>query len=67
MAQKAAWVNEMSLFSGGERYAQSLGVLRFTHESKEKLFTDQAKQGFQDYASAEKILQVFLMLIMRSM
>lgn len=40
LAQKAAWVNEMSLFSGGERYAQSLGVLRFTHESKRKLFTE---------------------------
>ena len=59
MAQKAAWVNEMSLFSGGERYAQSLGVLRFTRESKEKLFTDQAKQNFQEYSSAEKILSFF--------
>ena len=59
LAQKASWVNEMSLFAGGERYAQSLGVLRFTHESKEQLFTNQAKQNFNEYSSAEKILKFF--------
>jgi asparagine synthase (glutamine-hydrolysing) len=59
MAQKAAWVNEMSLFSGGERYAQSLGVLRFTHESKRKLFTESAIQSLGDPSSGEKILQYF--------
>ena len=59
MAQKAAWVNEMSLFSGGERYAQSLGVLRFTHESKRKLFTESAIQSLGDPSSGEKILQFF--------
>ncbi len=58
-AQKAAWVNEMSLFSGGERYAQSLGVLRFTHEAKQSLFTDDAKNQIGEYSSAEKILQYF--------
>lgn len=59
LAQKAAWVNEMSLFSGGERYAQSLGVLRFTHESKHKLFTESAIQRIGDPSSAEKILRFF--------
>ena len=59
MAQKAAWVNEMSLFSGGERYAQSLGVLRFTHESKHKLFTESAIKRLGDPSSGEKILQFF--------
>jgi len=59
LAQKAAWVNEMSLFSGGERYAQSLGVLRFTHESKQSLFTDQAKRRIGGCHSAEKILNFF--------
>jgi asparagine synthase (glutamine-hydrolysing) len=59
LAQKAAWVNEMSLFSGGERYAQSLGVLRFTHESKRKLFTESAIQSLGDPSSGEKILQFF--------
>jgi len=59
LAQKAAWVNEMSLFSGGERYAQSLGVLRFTHESKQSLFTDAARVRIQDRSSADKILRFF--------
>jgi asparagine synthase (glutamine-hydrolysing) len=59
LAQKAAWVNEMSLFSGGDRYAQSLGVLRFTHESKHKLFTESAIQSLGDPSSAEKILKFF--------
>jgi asparagine synthase (glutamine-hydrolysing) len=59
MAQKAAWVNEMSLFAGGERYAQSMGVLRFTHETKRKLFTPSAIQDLGDPSSSEKILRFF--------
>lgn len=59
LAQKAAWVNEMSLFQGGERYAQSLGVLRFTHEAKLSLFSESARNRIQDYSSADKILRFF--------
>jgi len=59
LAQKAAWVNEMSRFSGGERYAQSLGVLRFTQQAKQELFTDGARARIEDYASADKILRFF--------
>lgn len=59
MAQKAAWVNEMSLFSGGERYAQSMGVLRFTHDAKQKLFTESSIRQINDPQSSEKILQYF--------
>lgn len=59
LAQKAAWVNEMSLFSGGDRYAQSLGVLRFTHEAKQSLFTSSARDRIQDLSSADKILRFF--------
>ena len=59
LAQKAAWVNEMSLFSGGDRYAQSLGVLRFTHQSKRKLFTASAINELGDPSSSEKILKYF--------
>ena len=49
----------MSLFSGGDRYAQSLGVLRFTHESKRKLFTASAINELGDPSSSEKILKYF--------
>ena len=39
IAQKARWLNEVSLYERGERYAQSLSFLRFTGEAKERLFT----------------------------
>lgn len=59
LAQKAAWVNEMSLFSGGERYAQSMSVLRFTTETKQNLFTQAAQGNIEDPDSTEKILRFF--------
>ena len=59
LAQKAAWVNEMSAFSGGERYAQSLGVLRFTQATKEKLFTETTQSEISDNNSTDKILRFF--------
>ncbi len=59
LAQKAAWLNEMSLFESGERYAQSMSFLRFTQEAKEKLFTPSAKEKINDYDSVQKILRFF--------
>ena len=59
LAQKASWVNEMSMFEGGERYVQSLGVLRFTHETKQLLFSEESRKRIQDYDSADKILRFF--------
>jgi asparagine synthase (glutamine-hydrolysing) len=49
----------MSLFYGGERYAQSMSFLRFTQESKEKLFTKSARRKLEDYNSISKILKFF--------
>ena len=60
LAQKAGWVNQMSLFTGGgERYAQSMSFLRFTQEAKKKLFTDSTKSKIEDYDSLSKILKYF--------
>lgn len=59
LAQKAGWVNEMSLFSGGLRYAQSMSFLRFTQQNKQKLFTESAKNQIEDYDSLAKILRYF--------
>lgn len=59
LAQKASWVNEMSFFSGGGRYAQSMSILRFTQESKRKLFTQHARNQIEDYDSFAKILKFF--------
>jgi len=59
ISQKAMWLNEMSFFSKGERYAQSLSYLRFTNESKQKLFTEKSKSEINDYDSFQKILKYF--------
>ena len=52
-------MNEMSLFAGGERYAQSMSFLRFTQEAKQKLFTESARNQIEDYDSQAKILAFF--------
>jgi asparagine synthase (glutamine-hydrolysing) len=58
-AKKIRWLHEMSFFSGGERYAQSLSTLRFTHEAKLRLFTPAARARIGDPDSTEKILAHF--------
>jgi len=59
LAQKAAWVNEMSFYGRGDRYAHSMSFLRFTADAKEQLFTDSAKSSIKDKNSAAKILEHF--------
>ena len=59
LAQKAAWVNEVSLYENGERYAQSMCLLRFTQEAKQLLFTENARAQIEDYDSIGKILRHF--------
>jgi asparagine synthase (glutamine-hydrolysing) len=56
LAQKVAWVNDMSFFTHGERYARSMSFLRFTSDHKDSLFTDQAKDMIDDARSVDKIL-----------
>jgi len=58
-AQKATWLNEMSLFEHGARYAQSMSFLRFTEEAKQQLFTESARNQIKDYDSTSKILNYF--------
>ena len=59
LAQKVAWVNDMSFYEHGERYAQSASFLRFTPEHKDSLFTGPAKTGIADADSFQKILTHF--------
>jgi asparagine synthase (glutamine-hydrolysing) len=59
LAQKASWVNEMSFFSSGERYAQSMSFLRFTNDAKKRLFTESAQSQIEDYDSTAKVLRFF--------
>jgi asparagine synthase (glutamine-hydrolysing) len=59
IAQKARWLNEMSLRERGDRYAHSMSFLRFTDDSKRSLFTQQARDSFDSTDSREKILTHF--------
>jgi asparagine synthase (glutamine-hydrolysing) len=43
LALKLRWLNEVSLKTGGSRYAESLAFLRFTHDTKRQLFTPAAQ------------------------
>jgi len=59
LAQKANWVNYMSMYEGGERYAQSVSFLRFTQQAKDQLFTESARKQIDDLDSTAKILRYF--------
>ena len=56
LAQKAAWMNDMSFYTSGERYAQSMSFLRFTAEAKTRLFRPEALRKLTDRDSIAKIL-----------
>lgn len=57
--QKAKWLNDMSFYEKGERYANSMSTLRFTTDTKEQLFSEQAQQQIRCKDSNEKILEHF--------
>ncbi len=59
LAQKAAWVNEMSFSTGGARYAHSASFLRFTEDAKNGLFTPDARRRVDDPDSVGKILAYY--------
>jgi asparagine synthase (glutamine-hydrolysing) len=56
LAQKVKWVHDLSFFSHGERYAESMSFLRFTNTAKQALFTTRARQQIDDDDSLSKIL-----------
>ena len=58
-AQKIRWLHDMSFHQSGDRYVHSLTFLRFTHEAKMELFTDEALAQIDDRDSSDKILRHF--------
>ena len=58
-AQKFKWLNEMSFYSAGNRYAHSMSFLRFTEDAQNSLFTEQGKRQLTGARSPEKILEYF--------
>ncbi len=59
LAQKARWLNDVSLYERGHRYAYSLSFLRFTQEMKHSLFTRPAIDNIEVENSDRKILDYF--------
>lgn len=59
LAQKAAWVDNLSTYSGGGRYAESLTVLRFTHDAKMQLFSSSTRGSFEAANSHCKVLKYY--------
>lgn len=59
LASKLKWLNDMSFYTAGERYARSMSFLRFKDEDKATLFTDEAKTKIANSDSVGKILQFF--------
>ncbi len=59
LSQKLRWLNEMSLMSREDRYAESMSFLRFTEESKAGLFSASAKRRLGEIDSKSKILDHF--------
>lgn len=58
-AQKAMWMNELSFYSGGERYAQSMSYLRFTEDAKKELFMISASKEIRHLDSLDNLLDFF--------
>ncbi len=59
MAQKARWLNEVSMYEAGQRYAYSMSFLRFTPQVKHRLFTQRVIDGLEVENSDRKILDYF--------
>lgn len=59
LAQKLAWLEAMSKYKGGERYAESMSFLRFTQEAKGNLFNRDYQNRVDDPDSLGKILKYF--------
>lgn len=59
LAQKLTWANEMSMYTGGNRYAESMSFHRFTARRKNMLFSADAKKMIAEEDSVEKILKYF--------
>lgn len=59
VAQKIKWLHDMSFYQSGDRYVQSLTFLRFTHDAKMELFTEQALNSIEDRDSGDKVLSHF--------
>jgi asparagine synthase (glutamine-hydrolysing) len=59
VSQKMDWLNDMSFYHSGERYAKSLSILRFTPEYKRQLFTTHVLSQLSEIESLDDLMQHF--------
>jgi asparagine synthase (glutamine-hydrolysing) len=59
VAQRLSWLQSMSEYKDGERYARALGVLRFTPEERLELFQPDAVKSLTDPDTVGKVLRYF--------
>ena len=57
--QKLRWLAAMSRFEGGDRYVESAGFLRFTHERKQELYTRRMWREVNGSDAADSLLQYY--------
>jgi asparagine synthase (glutamine-hydrolysing) len=59
VAQKLRWMNQLSTFNGGERYAEATSFFRFSHQEKRLLYTDELWKRLGKLDSAEVIIKQY--------
>ncbi|MDX1481632.1 MAG: asparagine synthase (glutamine-hydrolyzing) [Woeseiaceae bacterium] len=59
LAQRLAWLQSVSEVDGGERYARTLGVLRFTGEERDRLFHPDVVRSLPDPDTLSKVLRYY--------
>jgi asparagine synthase (glutamine-hydrolysing) len=59
LAAKMRWVNYLSSYSGGERYAEATSFFRFSHEDKHRLFPDDLWRELKSVRSSKIISDQF--------
>jgi asparagine synthase (glutamine-hydrolysing) len=59
LVQKLRWMDQLSDFNEGERYAEATAFFRFSHAQKEKLFSDKLWQELKDVDSNQIIVEFY--------
>ncbi len=59
LVQKLRWIDQLSEFDEGERYAEATAFFRFSHAQKKQLFSDKLWQQVQDIDSNQIIVDQY--------
>jgi len=59
IAQKLRWINQLSKFRNGERYAEATAFFRFNHDEKQLLFNGSLWKELKDIESSDIIVEQY--------